>query len=181
MKFKDIDSTIKVKALRDGVPADVELRFASQPTLYSPSIVLRSQLKPIRDLNVVGFLPRQVEDLEVAYSQKRGIIVVTGATGSGKTNTLESIYAKLEETDKFKIIEIGEPIEIRSDEGRRSVSDQTRRSPGGMHSTHVSDPTPTSSESESFVPLNTFRLRSTPLLQVTSCFRHFTLLRSRTR
>ncbi len=118
MKFKDIDSTIKVKALRDGVPADVELRFASQPTLYSPSIVLRSQLKPIRDLNVVGFLPRQVEDLEVAYSQKRGIIVVTGATGSGKTNTLESIYAKLEETDKFKIIEIGEPIEIRS--GRRT-------------------------------------------------------------
>lgn len=118
MKFKDIDSTIKVKALRDGVPADVELRFASQPTLYSPSIVLRSQLKPIRDINVVGFLPSQVEDLETAYSQKRGIIVVTGATGSGKTNTLESIYAKLEETDKFKIIEIGEPIEIRS--GRRT-------------------------------------------------------------
>jgi type II secretory ATPase GspE/PulE/Tfp pilus assembly ATPase PilB-like protein len=118
MKFKDIDSTIKVKALRDGVPADVELRFASQPTLYSPSIVLRSQLKPLRDLNVVGFLPRQVEDLELAYSQKRGIIVVTGATGSGKTNTLESIYARLEETDKFKIIEIGEPIEIRS--GRRT-------------------------------------------------------------
>lgn len=114
MKFKDIDSTVKVRALRDGHPADVELRFASQPTLYSPSVVLRSQLKPIRDINLVGFLPRQIADLKAAYSQKRGILVVTGATGSGKTNTLESIYAALEAEDIYKIIEIGEPIEIRS-------------------------------------------------------------------
>src|SRR5829696_3947849 len=114
MKFKDVDSTVKVRALRDGYPADVELRFASQPTLYAPSVVLRSQLKPIRDINAVGFLPRQIADLRAAYSQKRGILVVTGATGSGKTNTLESIYAALEDTDNFKIIEIGEPIEIRS-------------------------------------------------------------------
>ena len=115
MKFKDIDSTVKVRALRDGKPADVELRFASQPTLYAPTIVLRSQLKPIRDIETVGFLPNQIKDLKRAYSQKRGILIVTGATGSGKTNTLESIYAALEEGDNFKIIEIGEPIEIRSD------------------------------------------------------------------
>ena len=114
MKFKDIDSTVKVRAMRDGRVAEVELRFVSQPTLYSPSIVLRSQLKPIRDINAVGFLPRQIEDLKAAYSQKRGILIITGATGSGKTNTLESIYAQLEEQDRFKIIEIGEPIEIRS-------------------------------------------------------------------
>jgi type IV pilus assembly protein PilB len=114
MKFKDIDSTVKVRALRDGRTAEVELRFVSQPTLYAPSIVLRSQLKPIRDINEVGFLPRQIADLRAAYTQKRGILIVTGATGSGKTNTLESIYAALEETDSFKIIEIGEPIEIRS-------------------------------------------------------------------
>lgn len=115
MKFKDIDSTIKVRALRDGRAADVELRFASQPTLYAPTIVLRSQLKPIRDINQVGFLPDQIIDLRRAYSQKRGILIVTGATGSGKTNTLESIFAALEEKDNHKIIEIGEPIEIRSD------------------------------------------------------------------
>jgi type II secretory ATPase GspE/PulE/Tfp pilus assembly ATPase PilB-like protein len=114
MKFKDIDSTVKVRALRDGRAVEVELRFVSQPTLYAPSVVLRSQLKPIRDLNEVGFLPRQIADLRAAYTQKRGILIVTGATGSGKTNTLEGIYAALEETDTFKIIEIGEPIEIRS-------------------------------------------------------------------
>jgi type II secretory ATPase GspE/PulE/Tfp pilus assembly ATPase PilB-like protein len=115
MKFKDIDSTVKVRALRDGKPADVELRFASQPTLYAPTIVLRSQLKPIRDIKAVGFLPEQIADLRNAYSQKRGILIVTGATGSGKTNTLESIFAALEEKDIYKIIEIGEPIEIRSE------------------------------------------------------------------
>ncbi|HVF31370.1 MAG TPA: ATPase, T2SS/T4P/T4SS family [Pyrinomonadaceae bacterium] len=114
MKFKDIDSTVKVRALRDGRPVEIELRFVSQPTLYAPSIVLRSQLKPFRDINQVGFLPRQIADLKAAYSQKRGILIVTGATGSGKTNTLEAIYAALEEPDTNKIIEIGEPIEIRS-------------------------------------------------------------------
>ena len=114
MKFKDIDSTVKVRALRDGRSAEVELRFVSQPTLYAPSIVLRSQLKPIRDINAVGFLPQQIADLRAAYSQNRGILIITGATGSGKTNTLEAIYAQLEATDGKKIIEIGEPIEIRS-------------------------------------------------------------------
>jgi type IV pilus assembly protein PilB len=114
MKFKDIDSTVKVRALREGRTAEVELRFVSQPTLYAPSIVLRSQLKPIRDIGEVGFLPQQVADLKAAYSQKRGILIITGATGSGKTNTLESIFAALEEPDTHKIIEIGEPIEIRS-------------------------------------------------------------------
>ena len=114
MKFKDIDSTVKVRAMRDGRSADVELRFVSQPTLYAPSIVLRSQLKPIRDINAVGFLPQQIADLKAAYTQNRGILIVTGATGSGKTNTLESIFAQLEESDSKKIIEIGEPIEIRS-------------------------------------------------------------------
>src|SRR5580765_1239007 len=114
MKFKDIDSTVKVRALRDGRSVEVELRFVSQPTLYAPSIVLRSQLKPIRDIGGVGFLPEQIADLKAAYSQKRGILIITGATGSGKTNTLEAIYAALEEPDSHKIIEIGEPIEIRS-------------------------------------------------------------------
>ncbi|MBK6750352.1 MAG: Flp pilus assembly complex ATPase component TadA [Acidobacteria bacterium] len=114
MKFKDIDSTVKVRALRDGRKAEVELRFVSQPTLYAPSIVLRSQLKPIRDIAAVGLLPQQIADLKAAYSQKRGILIVTGATGSGKTNTLEAIYAGLEAPDTSKIIEIGEPIEIRS-------------------------------------------------------------------
>jgi type II secretory ATPase GspE/PulE/Tfp pilus assembly ATPase PilB-like protein len=121
MKFKDIDSTVKVRALRDGRPVDIELRFASQPTLYAPTIVLRSQLKPIRDINAVGFLPEQIADLRKAYTQKRGILIVTGATGSGKTNTLESIFAALEEKDIYKIIEIGEPIEIRS-ERRTQIS-----------------------------------------------------------
>jgi type II secretory ATPase GspE/PulE/Tfp pilus assembly ATPase PilB-like protein len=114
MKFKDIDSTVKVRAIRDKQTAEIELRFVSQPTLYAPSIVLRSQLKPIRDIDQVGFLPRQIADLKAAYSQKRGILIVTGATGSGKTNTLEAIYAQLEAPDSRKIIEIGEPIEIRS-------------------------------------------------------------------
>ena len=49
-----------------------------------------------------------------AISNDRGIVVVTGPTGSGKTNTLNCILAILEEDDDLVIIELGAPIEIES-------------------------------------------------------------------
>ncbi|HLM62546.1 MAG TPA: ATPase, T2SS/T4P/T4SS family, partial [Pyrinomonadaceae bacterium] len=92
----------------------VEYRFQSNPTLYNPSITLRGQAKPLRDINKVGFSPIQMGDVMAALSNDRGIIVVTGPTGSGKTNTLNCILAILEEDDTLAITELGSPIEIES-------------------------------------------------------------------
>jgi type IV pilus assembly protein PilB len=41
-------------------------------------------------------------------------VVVTGPTGSGKTNTLNTIFAQMEEDDTRVILELGSPIEIES-------------------------------------------------------------------
>lgn len=53
-------------------------------------------------------IPQSVVDL---YQRKRGLILVTGPTGSGKSTTLASIIDKINENRDAHIITIEEPIE----------------------------------------------------------------------
>jgi type II secretory ATPase GspE/PulE/Tfp pilus assembly ATPase PilB-like protein len=52
--------------------------------------------------------------MEKAISQKNGMILVTGPTGSGKTTSLYTILSKLNTRDK-KIITLEDPIEYQLD------------------------------------------------------------------
>ncbi len=115
MKRDIVESVIKLKILLESEIKDVEFRFEALPTLHCPSVNLRGQTKPLRDIRAVGFTPEQLFDIEQAAAKERGIVVVTGPTGSGKTNTLNAIFAKLEELDDKIILELGSPIEIESE------------------------------------------------------------------
>lgn len=53
-------------------------------------------------------LPKSVVDL---YTKKRGLILVTGPTGSGKSTTLASLINKINENRKAHIITLEDPIE----------------------------------------------------------------------
>ena len=53
-------------------------------------------------------LPKSVIDL---YTKKRGLILVTGPTGSGKSTTLASLINKINENRKAHIITLEDPIE----------------------------------------------------------------------
>lgn len=114
MKFKELNAVIKVRILLRGIPTEIELRFSSVPATPFPEIVLRLQADPITDLKRTGLYDDQLLQLEVAYNQPQGIIIVTGPTGSGKTNTLNGICEVLHSTPEMKICEIGDPIEIYS-------------------------------------------------------------------
>lgn len=114
MRFEDVDTMIRVRSLVNGKPADVRLRFNSMPSDYGVAITIRSQLEPITDINKLGFNKLQLEMAAVALSQPEGMIPVTGATGSGKTNTLESFFTILQAARNKKIIEVGSPCEIYS-------------------------------------------------------------------
>lgn len=114
MKFRELNSVIKVRILLRGVPTEVELRFSSVPATPFPEIVLRLQADPITDLKRTGLYDDQLLQLELAYGQPQGIIIITGPTGSGKTNTLNGICEVLHSTPDMKICEIGDPIEIYS-------------------------------------------------------------------
>lgn len=53
-------------------------------------------------------IPRSVVDL---YTKKRGLVLVTGPTGSGKSTTLASLLDKINETRPGHIITLEDPIE----------------------------------------------------------------------
>jgi twitching motility protein PilT len=72
------------------------------------NIVLRViplQIKPFDDLN----LPPSLKDLA---QLRRGLVLVTGATGMGKSTTLAALINEINRTRRSKIITIEDPIEF---------------------------------------------------------------------
>jgi twitching motility protein PilT len=72
------------------------------------NIVLRViplQIKPFDDLN----LPPSLKDLA---QLRRGLVLVTGATGMGKSTTLAALINEINRTRRCKIITIEDPIEF---------------------------------------------------------------------
>lgn len=65
-------------------------------------------------------LPDVIE--EIAQESKTGLVLVTGATGSGKTNTLAGIIDYINGTRQNKIITIEDPIEIVHSNKQSSIS-----------------------------------------------------------
>ena len=66
--------------------------------------VINSHIKSLEEL----LLPKTIQNIP---HLKRGLVLVTGATGSGKSTTLASIVDKINETYPHHIITIEDPIE----------------------------------------------------------------------
>ncbi|MCF7687836.1 MAG: PilT/PilU family type 4a pilus ATPase [Cephaloticoccus sp.] len=64
-----------------------------------------------RTLSELGYASR-LETLEKMLSYHNGLILITGPVGSGKTTTLASMVAYLNETRKDHIITVEDPIEV---------------------------------------------------------------------
>jgi protein transport protein HofB len=114
MTREPVETVIKLRILLDEEVKDVEFRFESLQSQPKPSVNLRGQSKPIVDIHKIGYYPDQLELLALGYSRRNGVNIITGETGSGKTNSLNAISVILEEDDKKNIVEFGSPIEIES-------------------------------------------------------------------
>ena len=94
----------------DGRPVD--LRVATIPGIAGEGAVLRvlDRSAVSLDVNALGLLADEVEDLVHLTELPHGIVLVTGPTGSGKTTTL---YAMLSEVNDvaIKIITVEDPVE----------------------------------------------------------------------
>ena len=90
----------------------IDLRVSAIPTLYGEKIVMRilDRSSLMLDLTKLGFgedpLKKYLRGIESPY----GIILVTGPTGSGKTTTLYSTLARLNNPDR-QIMTIEDPVE----------------------------------------------------------------------
>jgi general secretion pathway protein E len=96
---------------------EVELRVSSLPVAFGEKIVIRvfDPESAITDLSTLGLTSHELETWEDFISHPRGLILVTGPTGSGKTTTLYSTLKKLADS-KQNITTIEDPIEMVQDD-----------------------------------------------------------------
>jgi type IV pilus assembly protein PilB len=107
------DGRIMIKMLRDGKKKALDFRVSVLPTLHGEKIVLRLLDKENLhlDMTKLGFEPESLAKFQKAIFRPYGMVLVTGPTGSGKTNTLYSSIAQLNSPDT-NIITAEDPVEF---------------------------------------------------------------------
>ncbi len=108
------DGRIKTKVkLSDGRVKEIDMRVSTLPTIHGEKVVMRILDKEsLRlDLTKLGFEPISLERFMNAIKKPWGIILVTGPTGSGKTNTLYSAISNLN-TPEVNIMTAEDPVEF---------------------------------------------------------------------
>jgi type II secretion system protein E len=92
--------------------AEVDIRVSIIPMLHGEAVVMRllRQNATLRGLRDIGMATREVECFERVLQLPHGIILVTGPTGSGKTSTLYTALAAINDSVR-KIITIEDPVE----------------------------------------------------------------------
>ncbi|MDH5636909.1 MAG: type IV-A pilus assembly ATPase PilB [Nitrospinota bacterium] len=109
-KRRPQDGRIK---LRLGKGRAIDFRVSVLPTLFGESIVCRllDQSKLQIDMTKLGFSKHMLEKFMELLKKPQGLILVTGPTGSGKTNTLYSAVNILNEPH-VKILTAEDPVEF---------------------------------------------------------------------
>ncbi len=92
---------------------ELDLRVSTLPTLFGEKLVIRvlDSAQAQLDLNQLGYEPEDLTRLTSAIRRPHGMVLVTGPTGSGKT---QSLYACLNllNTDEVNIATVEDPCEI---------------------------------------------------------------------
>lgn len=107
------DGRIKTKIVLEGKTKAIDMRVSSLPTIHGEKIVIRLLDKDnlMLDLTRLGFEQLSLQRFEKNISEPWGIVLVTGPTGSGKTNTLYSAISKLN-SDEVNILTAENPVEF---------------------------------------------------------------------
>ena len=89
-----------------------DIRAAYMPTIGGETMVLRILENYLEDINLetLGFSNQSIAMLKEILTRKYGMILVSGPTGSGKSTTLKSLIAMLNDGRK-KIITVEDPVE----------------------------------------------------------------------
>ncbi len=107
------DGRIKIRYADNGNSKDIDFRVSCLPTLFGEKIVMRllDKDKLMLDMTKLGFEQESLSRFEVAIGKPWGMVLVTGPTGSGKTNTLYSSLAKIN-TPETNIMTAEDPVEF---------------------------------------------------------------------
>ena len=107
------DGRIKIRFNDKGASKDIDFRVSCLPTLFGEKIVMRllDKGKLMLDMTRLGFEPESLKKLETQIQKPWGMVLVTGPTGSGKTNTLYSSISRIN-TSETNIMTAEDPVEF---------------------------------------------------------------------
>jgi type IV pilus assembly protein PilB len=107
------DGRIKIRFQDNGTPKDIDFRVSCLPTLFGEKIVMRllDKDKLMLDMTKLGFESESLARYEAAIQRPWGMVLVTGPTGSGKTNTLYSSISRIN-TPETNIMTAEDPVEF---------------------------------------------------------------------
>lgn len=107
------DGRIKIKVKVDARSRELDFRVSTLPTLFGEKVVLRLLDKEnlMLDMTKLGFEPDSLVKFQRNISKPYGMVLVTGPTGSGKTNTLYSALQSLNTVDT-NIMTAEDPVEF---------------------------------------------------------------------
>jgi type IV pilus assembly protein PilB len=107
------DGRIKIRLKVEDRSREMDFRVSTCPTLWGEKVVLRllDKSKLMLDMTKLGFEQESLDRFKRAISKPYGIVLVTGPTGSGKTNTLYSAIAQLNKPDT-NIMTAEDPVEF---------------------------------------------------------------------
>jgi type II secretory ATPase GspE/PulE/Tfp pilus assembly ATPase PilB-like protein len=97
---------------RDGATHLLNLRVETVPTMYGQDAVLRlfNFDESLLNLDLLGIPAEQRAQIDEVIHHPRGMVLMVGPTGSGKSTTLYSMLNALNTTDR-KLITLEDPIE----------------------------------------------------------------------
>ncbi|MCC6163125.1 MAG: type IV-A pilus assembly ATPase PilB [Acidobacteria bacterium] len=107
------DGRIKIRINDQGHSKEIDFRVSCLPTLFGEKVVLRllDKDKLMLDMTKLGFEPSSLSKFKTQIDKPWGMVLVTGPTGSGKTNTLYSAISSLN-TPETNIMTADEPVEF---------------------------------------------------------------------
>ena len=107
------DGRIKIKVKIDERSRELDFRVSTLPTLFGEKVVLRllDKDKLMLDMTKLGFEAESLVKFQKAIANPYGMVLVTGPTGSGKTNTLYSALQTLNTTET-NIMTAEDPVEF---------------------------------------------------------------------
>lgn len=97
---------------RDGASHVLNIRVETIPTMYGQDAVLRlfNFDESLLNLDLLGLSEEERHEIDEVISHPRGMVLMVGPTGSGKSTTLYSMLNALNTTER-KIITLEDPIE----------------------------------------------------------------------
>lgn len=92
---------------------EYDIRVASLPTVHGEDFVLRLFASHTTDFLIdhLGFSNTALSYLKLMLEESHGLILVTGATGSGKSTTMYSALTHLQTCRNVNIVSLEDPVE----------------------------------------------------------------------